>query len=154
MQVFPSSPFPRSPHHQHTYTMAAPPNPPRRSRTASFTQSILDANPHYGFCAATGDALSSAPSLKDLRRNSLSSLNSGSRPRGAPHRRSSAATTPATEHPPIHEEPAPPTHTTDADPDAQPHWWAVTKSGLHAFWTWFITPIVRTSRPSPHAHPH
>lgn len=26
--------------------------------------------------------------------------------------------------------------------EGQPHWWAVTKSGLHAFWKWFITPLV------------
>lgn len=146
---------------------AAPPNTTaspdptilRRTRTSSFTQSILDANPHYGICAATGDALSSAPSLKDLRRNSLNSVNSGSRSRGAPQRRSSAtpATSPGIDngtgaHPPIHEEqetavadtPAstPATKHGDDSEEEQPHWWAVTKSGLYAFWKWSRTPMV------------
>lgn len=142
-------------------TPTAAPIPARRTRSSSFTQSLLDANPHYGFCAATGDALASAPSLKDLRRNSLSSINSGGRSRGASQRRvsSTPVSSPGIENGaagaqfPIHEErdaaaDGPPPIADPADEkkqeqqEAQPHWWAVTQSGLHAFWNWFITPMV------------
>ncbi|KAH8155007.1 uncharacterized protein LAJ45_00015 [Morchella importuna] len=65
-------PTPRPPSTLHALYQPPPSPSPRRARTASL-QSLIDANPHYGFCAATGDALASAPSLKDLRRNSAGS---------------------------------------------------------------------------------
>ncbi|KAL7269883.1 hypothetical protein RUND412_007430 [Rhizina undulata] len=48
----------------------------RRSRTASFSQSFINLNPRSGICAATGEVLARAPSLAELRRNSVTSVGS------------------------------------------------------------------------------
>lgn len=153
---------PTSPTVSAAHNRATPP-PVRRNRTNSITQSFLDTNPHYGICAATGDALASAPSLKTLRRNSLGSVNSGGS-RGAQRRGSSISAASPGGGGPIREEGAQDRQPVESlvtaaektsgeregegsvheeeEHEGQPHWWAVTKSGLHAFWKWFITPLV------------
>ncbi|PWW73003.1 hypothetical protein C7212DRAFT_354276 [Tuber magnatum] len=144
-----------------------PEEPPiRRTRTASITQSILDANPHYGVLAAAGGAVARAPSLKDLRRSSIGSSNS----RG---RRSSISgvTSPRTETglrvAAIDEEeargksrkilpvasmaggieakqddfPSAEILVQDrSEQDAKHGWWQTTLNGLKVFWSFFTTP--------------
>jgi hypothetical protein len=48
--------------------------PRKRSRGTSITESILNARPPLGALAATGEAFGSAPSLADLRRNSVGTV--------------------------------------------------------------------------------
>lgn len=149
----------------------SPPPPPRRARTASL-QSLIDANPHYGFCAATGDALASAPSLRDLRRNSAGSRTTMGARRGS----SVSAASPGVGAGagrngsfPIHEHEEEDlrrgrdkTGRGDGDGDGggggvapkeqggekgdekehNPGWWAVTVQGLLSFWNFFTTPLV------------
>jgi len=149
---------------------AALEQPIRRTRTASITQSILDANPHYGVLAAAGEALAHAPSLRELRRSSIGSGNS----RGRRGSSVSGAASPLTETGlravAIDEEEAgrknreiPPAASTkdgaiprkeddlsaedlvedgDEQEDVTHGWWQTTLNGLHAFWKFFTKPMV------------
>ena len=157
--------------------------PLRRSRTASITRSILEANSHHGILSATGEAIAQAPSFRDFRRSSVGSGGTG----GAAGRRrgsssvstttNAAGTTPAS---PAEgggvrdavideEEVAARRESRDAAPhvipqepiggggdggydgdddddddDEEEHGcWGTTVAILHAFWNFFITPIVR-----------
>ncbi|RPB02458.1 hypothetical protein L873DRAFT_1787802 [Choiromyces venosus 120613-1] len=142
--------------------------PIRRTRTASITQSILDSNPYYGVLAAAGEALAHAPSLKDLRRNSVGSGNS----RGRRASSVSAAASPRSETGlravAIDEEEAgrksreipvrgmiddAETKKDDdrsaetlvqdgGEHDEVKHaWWQITVNGLKAFWKFFTKPL-------------
>jgi len=145
--------------------------PIRRTRTASITQSILDANPHYGVLAAAGEALAHAPSLKELRKSSVGSGNS----RGRRGSSVSGAASPRTETGlravAIDEEGAgiksreiPPAVSTnggaepkkedgpsadalvqdgDEQEDVTHGWWQTALNGLQAFWKFFTKPMVR-----------
>ncbi|PUU76255.1 hypothetical protein B9Z19DRAFT_1088604 [Tuber borchii] len=143
--------------------------PIRRTRTASITQSILDANPHYGVLAAAGEAFAHAPSLKDLRKSSIGSGNS----RGRRGSSVSGAASPRTETGlralAIDEEEAGRksreilavgstkdgaetkkedglsaedlTQDGDGQEDVTHGWWQTALNGLKAFWKFFTTPL-------------
>ncbi|KAI5850533.1 hypothetical protein DFP73DRAFT_508991 [Morchella snyderi] len=155
----PPPPLESSPRSISASPPSSPPPPPRRARTASL-QSLIDANPHYGFCAATGDALASAPSLRDLRRNSAGSRSSTAR-RGSSVSAASPGVGGVPRHGsfPIREHEEEEDHSAVADkgdkPDGDvaapqgkgegeehsPGWWAVTVQGLLSFWRFFKTPL-------------
>ncbi|KAG0128049.1 hypothetical protein HOY82DRAFT_541592 [Tuber indicum] len=145
--------------------------PIRRTRTASITQSILDANPHYGVLAAAGEALARAPSLKDLRRSSVGSGNSRGRrgsaifdaatPRAETGLRAAAideeeAGRRSREIPPVRgmidgvesmkqdgrsAEMTAQDGGEQEDEDAEHGWWQTTLNGLKAFWKFFTKPM-------------
>ncbi|KAH0607882.1 uncharacterized protein H6S33_001934 [Morchella sextelata] len=156
-----SPPPPPPPPLESPRSISSSPPPPRRARTASF-QSLIDANPHYGFCAATGDALASAPSLKDLRRNSAGSRTTmGGRRGSSVSAMSPGVGLPRNESFPIHEHeeedlrrgrvaadtadgeiaPLQPQEKGEAEKEHNPGWWAVTVQGLLSFWKFFKTPL-------------
>lgn len=121
-----------------------------RSRTSSFSDSLINARPHLGALAATGHIFGSAPSIKDLRRNSAN----GSIGMAGMGRRGSSlsAFTVAEKSPPILEdehEAAPLSAQVagaeDGDEDEKekekPGAWAVTVEGLRAFWGFFTKPF-------------
>jgi len=145
--------------------------PIRRTRTASITQSILDANPHYGVLAAAGEALAHAPSLRDLRQSSIGSGNSRGRrgssvsgaagPRtetglralaideeeGGRKSREIAAAGSTKDGAETKKEDGLSAEDLAQDGDEQEDvthgWWQTVLNGLKAFWKFFTTPIVR-----------
>jgi hypothetical protein len=134
-----------------------------RPRRPSFTESYMNSRAPLGALAATGEAIGSAPSLADLRRHSVERRRSS----GAGWRASpvSALGTPGS--PPIAERKSEDVRGVDSlmvaaerteapgagsggkqngvanggseDDDEKPGCWAVTVSGLKAFWKFFTT---------------
>jgi len=131
-----------------------------RPRRPSFTESYMNSRAPLGALAATGEAIGSAPSLADLRRHSVERRRS----LGAGRRASSASVLGTPGSPPIAERKSEDVCGVDslmvaaeragapdggkqngvADggseyDDEKPSCWAVTVSGLKAFWRFFTT---------------
>lgn len=97
--------------------------PSDNRRRTSVTESILNSRVPLGAIAATGGAIGSSPSLAELRRDSLPR----SFANGIPEEGLSADSTRDVKH---------------EESEEHPGWWAVTKTGLRAFWGYFTTPLV------------